>query len=517
MKTRSVVKNKNKSDDNVVRDTESIFDPPHNVKPKQLDSKNASKCLEIPISTNPIFAPLGFDDSETRTEVDALVFNSSLSQDMEDDSSFSDYLAMGQYSLKGFPVASPSEPEHQLSIPFPSPLNDKDAHIMNEALSIPFDFNENPAATGMTSPNLNFLPRNNNSPQLSPQRRDLETDFSTHNGPLKSTDSSSTSSYFSHSFHQNDAIPMKNGSDDFCVTPSPSHASISKAVSDESKTPPPMVHLPPSTTHPMCYHRAGLPLSMSYNSPNWSNSLNLAPLSPFLASNGTPPTHQWKHPGEDPTKANARGPYAHTRYLSYCNPLQQLNPIRVPKESGVEAVHWRHKHHLLYRFRAKFGHCGVPPAYGVGTEYEGLFEWVRDQHHQHQHMMNGKPSTMTPTRARLLSDIGFVFLQVPNEAQVAASSWSNWMHQLKEYRRKHDNVDVPLKYGPNPSLGTFVNRQRTEYRKLLAKKPSTMTMEKVEELNKLGFTWTIKESHTAWEDRFEVSCYSRMFVFVRCK
>jgi hypothetical protein len=40
---------------------------------------------------------------------------------------------------------------------------------------------------------------------------------------------------------------------------------------------------------------------------------------------------------------------------------------------------------------------------------------------------------------------------------------------------------------------------------MLANKPSSMTNEKVEELNRLGFTWAMRESHTAWEERFEVS------------
>ena len=76
------------------------------------------------------------------------------------------------------------------------------------------------------------------------------------------------------------------------------------------------------------------------------------------------------------------------------------------------------------------------------------------------------------------------------------------MELLAEYRDGHGNVDVPLKYEANPSLGTFVNRQRTEHRKLQSGKPSSMTPERVEDLNRLGFTWAIRESHTSWEERF---------------
>lgn len=85
------------------------------------------------------------------------------------------------------------------------------------------------------------------------------------------------------------------------------------------------------------------------------------------------------------------------------------------------------------------------------------------------------------------------------------------MELLSEYKQQHGNVDVPLKYEPNPSLGTFVNRQRTEYRKMQNGKPSSITLQRVDDLNRLGFTWTIQENQTSWEDRFsELKDFKKM-------
>lgn len=625
MPTRRAVKKEIDDDVGATWGSESIFDPPqHNSKSHELDSKIAAS--GVPASNNPLFSPLGLDDVD---DSEKLSFKPSLSKDMDDDSAFSDYLE--QHSLNGSPMArSPSAHDLQLGIPFPSPLdmNDKDAQIMNEALNMSFDFNENPAAIGImnaspsggplglnfprlkpsnSSFSLNTPPRSSSqnvnrppelkkdansdaafpvegdhqaqyptfgtparhsspdrtiyhvpskspsklnpnshttperplsdkdedisdeSPAFIPPRSKLRTESRAQNGPFKSTNNSFN--------HRNDILPVKNGSSDFCVTPSPSHSQsrISKAVSDESNTPPSMMHYPPSTMHPMSYQNsahgtpasasfpnsgeAGLPHPPSYTSPNWSNSLHLAPLPPFVSSNGAPPTPQWQHPGGAHTQANVPAPCGYQQYLPYYPPQQQMTPPRYAnpqssKESSAEGTHWRQKHHLLYQFRAKFGHCRVPPGYGAGTEYEGLFEWVMDQHYQHQRMQNGEVTTMTPTRARVLTDIGFAFSQndhIPklisssngSMERKAPSSWSNWMSQLAAYRRKHGDCDVPLKYPDNPSLGTFVNRQRTEYRKMLAKKPSSMTKEKVDQLNSLGFTWFMRESHTSWEERFE--------------
>ena len=205
--------------------------------------------------------------------------------------------------------------------------------------------------------------------------------------------------------------------------------------------------------------------------------------------------------------------------------------------NASEAADWRKHHHLLHQFLLQFGHCNVPQGYGIGTHYEGLHAWCNEQRAQYQRMNRpivgdrgrSEPCTMTPTRVRILTSMGFMWGHRPNFRHNGASSfssapplhnssnadgnnssgankpyssWNKWMELLAEYRDGHGNVDVPLKYEANPSLGTFVNRQRTEHRKLQSGKPSSMTPERVEDLNRLGFTWAIRESHTSWEERF---------------
>ena len=624
MQTRSLAKKENGEDDNdsIIWGTEDIFDPPQrNSKSCQLDSKLAAK---PPVANKPLFSPLGLDDSEEKqAEEDSISFKPSLSKYMDDDSSFSDYLGTSQHSLKGSPTMSrtPSTQEFSLGhLPFPSPVNDM-PQMMNDALGMSFDFNENTAEidTMASSPlgghmgfnfprlkpgksgpfSLNTPPRNavpnsdhspetkkgslyahgtqghqisdnraickvaskspmssskshatperslqgkmnfvaDNSPAFIPPRTNLRTESRTPNFPTNST------SLQKRTNHQKNVRPIKNGSSDFCVTPSPSHSlsRISKAVSDESNTPPRMPQCPPIIypssycSHNSAYatpssighgssNETGIPHPPSYPSPNWSNSLHMAPLPPFLAPNGSSPTPQWQHPSGIPGQVNASAPYGYPQFSTYYS-SQQITPPKCQKpwsvqESSAEATHWRQKHHLLYQFRAKFGHCRVPPGYGVGTEYEGLFEWVMDQIYQHKRLMEGEVSTMTPTRARVLSDIGLVFNQESHELSKVASgtsqsptrkvpsSWPHWISQLADYKRKHGNCDVPLKYPENPSLGTFVNRQRTDYRKMLANKPNSMTNKKVDELNKLGFTWAVRESHTSWQERFEVSSFN---------
>ena len=80
-------------------------------------------------------------------------------------------------------------------------------------------------------------------------------------------------------------------------------------------------------------------------------------------------------------------------------------------------------------------------------------------------------------------------------------SWDNWLRELSEYKDQHGDVDVPLKYKPNLALGAFVNRQRTEYRKLKQGLTSSLNEKRIEDLNNMGFKWAIRVSRTPWEKR----------------
>jgi Helicase associated domain len=72
--------------------------------------------------------------------------------------------------------------------------------------------------------------------------------------------------------------------------------------------------------------------------------------------------------------------------------------------------------------------------------------------------------------------------------------------ELYHYKQQHGDTLVPTRYPPNPSLGKFVARMRKLYRKHFvmnddhANTPlSTLTPERVDILNRLGFVWNATE------------------------
>lgn len=80
-------------------------------------------------------------------------------------------------------------------------------------------------------------------------------------------------------------------------------------------------------------------------------------------------------------------------------------------------------------------------------------------------------------------------------------SWETWLKELQIYKEQHGNVDVPLKYKPNMALGAFVSRQRTEYRKLKQGMQSTLNDQRIQDLEAIGFNWSVRVSRTPWEER----------------
>jgi len=86
-------------------------------------------------------------------------------------------------------------------------------------------------------------------------------------------------------------------------------------------------------------------------------------------------------------------------------------------------------------------------------------------------------------------------LQQEEYSKPLRSGWEGRVRQLVEYREEHGHTLVPRRYPENPALGNWVNKQRQLYRKYLAKEtPCSLTPERIELLNSLGFCWDASPS-----------------------
>eukprot|EP00980_Cylindrotheca_fusiformis_P009450 scaffold2068_cov96-Cylindrotheca_fusiformis.AAC.6 len=93
--------------------------------------------------------------------------------------------------------------------------------------------------------------------------------------------------------------------------------------------------------------------------------------------------------------------------------------------------------------------------------------------------------------------------------QVAASApsrstqlqqWNLRYQELVQFLNENKHCSVPLHYARNPSLAHWVKRQRNQYRMKLDGKHSTLTADRQEALDKLGFIWDSQAA--AWDERW---------------
>eukprot|EP00934_Nitzschia_sp_Nitz4_P002021 Nitzschia sp. Nitz4//scaffold369_size34440//7903//8907//NITZ4_007839-RA/size34440-processed-gene-0.23-mRNA-1//-1//CDS//3329549356//2021//frame0 len=78
--------------------------------------------------------------------------------------------------------------------------------------------------------------------------------------------------------------------------------------------------------------------------------------------------------------------------------------------------------------------------------------------------------------------------------------WNLRFDELLQFRKRHHHCCVPLQWPENPSLAHWIKRQRYQYRLKMEGRHSSMTQEREDALNRVGFVW---DSHAvAWEERW---------------
>eukprot|EP00522_Entomoneis_paludosa_P004374 CAMPEP_0172471214 /NCGR_PEP_ID=MMETSP1065-20121228/67704_1 /TAXON_ID=265537 /ORGANISM="Amphiprora paludosa, Strain CCMP125" /LENGTH=542 /DNA_ID=CAMNT_0013229309 /DNA_START=192 /DNA_END=1820 /DNA_ORIENTATION=- len=145
---------------------------------------------------------------------------------------------------------------------------------------------------------------------------------------------------------------------------------------------------------------------------------------------------------------------------------------------------WKERFAELINFQNKMGHSNVPHNYKKNPP---LARWVKRQRYQYRLMKEGQPSTMTDARIQMLEDIGFIW-------DCFGDVWEQKLTELKEYKARFSNCDVPCNYQENPQLATWVKCQRRQFKLHMDGRPSSMSTERIQTLESLGFRWGLRSS-----------------------
>ena len=89
-------------------------------------------------------------------------------------------------------------------------------------------------------------------------------------------------------------------------------------------------------------------------------------------------------------------------------------------------------------------------------------------------------------------------------------AWNDRIAMLSKYKEDFGNLLIPIRYKLNPSLGKFVHNTREQYKlfhkktPLSYKKKCSLTAERIQQLEDLGFVWSTertKRQNEDWEAR----------------
>jgi hypothetical protein len=94
---------------------------------------------------------------------------------------------------------------------------------------------------------------------------------------------------------------------------------------------------------------------------------------------------------------------------------------------------------------------------------------------------------------------------VPKGPMKNHAIWKERIHQLTEYALHHDgDTNVPQSYSGNKSLGTWVHKQRCQYKLYKSNKKNQLNLERVKSLDYLGFQWQPRyEQMRKWKQEKE--------------
>eukprot|EP00814_Leptocylindrus_danicus_P006149 CAMPEP_0116023934 /NCGR_PEP_ID=MMETSP0321-20121206/11966_1 /TAXON_ID=163516 /ORGANISM="Leptocylindrus danicus var. danicus, Strain B650" /LENGTH=91 /DNA_ID=CAMNT_0003495467 /DNA_START=253 /DNA_END=524 /DNA_ORIENTATION=- len=90
---------------------------------------------------------------------------------------------------------------------------------------------------------------------------------------------------------------------------------------------------------------------------------------------------------------------------------------------------------------------------------------------------------MTHERIDMLNSIGFVWVATSG-SKPKNDVWMSKFEMLKEYKKEHGDCLVPLS---DPHIGSWVHVQRGQYKYFKQEKKSSMTQERIDMLNSIGF------------------------------
>lgn len=173
---------------------------------------------------------------------------------------------------------------------------------------------------------------------------------------------------------------------------------------------------------------------------------------------------------------------------------------------------WSEKVEMLKIYKQEHGDCLVPSRYPLNQALAGWVSYVRNNYKSRSFPniedddgKDGKKRRakmpLSKVKVEELESIGFCWDGRLRHNETARDEklnreWKKNLALLKEYKVTNGDLYIPVKYPTNQALATWVASTRRAYRSFLDGKTAgkyTLTKDKIDELEQLGFLWRVKK------------------------
>ena len=116
-----------------------------------------------------------------------------------------------------------------------------------------------------------------------------------------------------------------------------------------------------------------------------------------------------------------------------------------------------------------------------------------------------KNNKLASERIEALEDIGVEWTRPKGGSKPDDPAWWKRFADLKVYKEKHGDCNVPINDKANPQLANWVYNQRACYHRFIdenRKQSPGITKERIEALNEIGFEWRLRE-RPEWDERYD--------------
>jgi len=181
---------------------------------------------------------------------------------------------------------------------------------------------------------------------------------------------------------------------------------------------------------------------------------------------------------------------------------------------------WEKQFQSMVEFRTKYGHNTVSKLIDKHErkKYKGLEAWIEAQQQQYRKFKHCVPANINEARIKRLNDASFDWIN-PNGRSLDAKEkdqkatnrivylpnhppteeeinqrWNESYQKLVEYFDQHGHCNIYTgskngSKGAEHQLRKFVMQQRKEYAKYIDNQQSVLTPERVDLLQRIGFSW----------------------------